>query len=140
MPAPGTLSPGCARPAPDRGERDPARAVEFASKAVELAPNTARYWTVLGVAQYRAGKFNEAVATLNKSVALHGDDAYGLEFFVLALAHWRLGEPNEAHQWHDKAVAWLNANRSDDNYTQDREELSRLEAEAQEVIGKQSGR
>ena len=107
---------------------------------MELAPNTARYWTVLGFAQYRAGKFNEAVATTNKSVALHGDDAYGLEFFVLALAHWRLGEPNEARQWHGKAVAWLNANRSDERYKQDREELSRLEAEAQEVIGKPSGR
>ena len=127
-------------PPPIAADRDPARAVEFASKAMELAPKTARYWTVLGVAQYRAGKFNEAVATLNKSVALHGDDADGLDFFVLALAHWRLGEPNKARQWHGKAVAWLNANRSDDTLHARPRGIVALEAEAQEVIGKQSGR
>ena len=42
--------------------------------------------------------------------------------------------------WHDRAVAWLNTNRSNDNYDDDSEESSRIEAEAQEVIGKQSGR
>jgi hypothetical protein len=125
--------------AADPAQRDPARVLEFASKAIELDPKLGRPWTMLGIAQYRVGKFNEALTSLNKAVALRGNDADGLEFFVLALTHWRLGEPNEARKWHDRAVAWLNANRSNDNYIEFREELSRLEAEAQEVIGKPSG-
>src|SRR5436189_189022 len=43
-------------------ERDPAKALELAHKAVELFPKSAPYWVTLGVAQYRAGEWQAAVA------------------------------------------------------------------------------
>src|SRR5208337_4252025 len=49
--------------------RDPEEALVLARKAVALAPGTAIYLNTLGVAQYRAGQFAEAIATLEKSLA-----------------------------------------------------------------------
>src|SRR5262249_49551402 len=56
--------------APDVQVRDPAKAVEWAQKAVAAAP-TIRH-TTLGVAQYRAGRINDSIATLEKSMQMTG--------------------------------------------------------------------
>ena len=34
----------------------------------------------------------------------HGGD--GWQWMFVALAHARLGHPNEARQWYDRALAW----------------------------------
>src|SRR5205085_3718328 len=41
--------------------RDPAQAVPLAREAVRLAPEMSAYWNTLGMAQYRAGRWQEAV-------------------------------------------------------------------------------
>jgi uncharacterized protein HemY len=55
---------------PDSKFRDPKRAVELAKKAVKLAPKEGNYWNTLGVAQYRASDWKEAIAALEKSIEL----------------------------------------------------------------------
>src|SRR5262249_13077699 len=47
--------------------RDPSRAVQFASKAVELAPKDGGIWNTLGVAQYRSDDFTGAISSFQKS-------------------------------------------------------------------------
>jgi hypothetical protein len=49
--------------------------------------------------------------------------------FFLAMAHWQLGETEEARRWYDRAVAWM-----DKNLTQD-DELKRFRAEAEALMG-----
>src|SRR5439155_5853056 len=55
---------------PDEKLRDPARAVELARKAVQLAPKVGNYWNTLGVAHYRAGDWKAAIAALDKLLKL----------------------------------------------------------------------
>jgi tetratricopeptide (TPR) repeat protein len=63
---------------------------------------------VVGAALLRAGRLGEAVRRFEESLAIepewfeHGLNAYGL-----ALAHHRLGHPDEARRWLDRAERWL---------------------------------
>jgi tetratricopeptide (TPR) repeat protein len=118
---------------PEAASRDPLRAVALASKAVEQAPMNAMFRNTLGVAYYRAGKWGDAVAELEKSVELQkGGTAF--DFFFLAMAHWQLDHKPEARQWHEKAVAWGRANAPDN------EELQRFREEAAQLIRSESER
>jgi len=112
--------------------RNHTRALELAQKAVELAPYDPMLLNILGVAQYGAGKFAEAVATLQTSLAA-GDgktDAFDLDF--LAMAHERLGDHTQAHMLFNRAVAWHKAHPNL-NLTWLRE-LSNFEAEGRQLL------
>ena len=87
--------------------RDPGRAVELAKKAVELAPNASDIWNTLGVALYRAGDWEAAIEALEKSERLTPDKYLTSNGFFLAMAHWQLGQKDEARAWYDRAVAWI---------------------------------
>jgi tetratricopeptide (TPR) repeat protein len=107
--------------------RDAVRAVAFAKKAVELEPTNGAYWNTLGVAQYRAGDWHEAVSALTKSIAgTSGGNAY--DFFFLAMAHAKLGENERSRERFERAVVWMEKNRPKD------EELKRFRAEAAELL------
>jgi tetratricopeptide (TPR) repeat protein/serine/threonine protein kinase len=112
---------------PEPKHRQPAQAVALAQEAVKLAPNAAYVWNTLGVAQYRAGDCNAAVAALQKSIELN-NGGYGGDWFVLAMAHHKLGHPKEARQWFDKAVEQMEKAGSQD------QELRRFRAEAEGVL------
>ncbi len=113
---------------PDPRVRKPDRAVQLAAQATQLAPNGGANWNTLGVAQYRAGQFKQAVTSLSKSMQLRsGGDAF--DWFFLAMAHWQLKNKEEARKWYDKAVGWMEKSKPDD------EELRRFRAEAAELLG-----
>ena len=82
---------------PQSSLNDPATAVRLASRSVELKANDASLWNTLGVAQYRAGNFDQAVAALQKSMQL-GRGGSSVDFFFLAMAEQRLGHGKEARQ------------------------------------------
>jgi serine/threonine protein kinase/predicted Zn-dependent protease len=109
--------------------RDPKRAVELAEKAVQLAPQAGTYWNTLGVAQYRAGNWKAAIEALNKSEEQFNSNELSFNAFFLAMAHWRLGAKEEARTWYDRAVAWMEKNKPQD------EELRRFRAEAEGLLG-----
>jgi tetratricopeptide (TPR) repeat protein len=129
------------------GLRDPARAVELARKVVALSlgqvddrdgPGRDRlgaYWRTLGVAHYRAGRPDEALEALHKSLACAdvgdrgGDIKYVCEdCFFLAMANWRLKRTDEARRWYDRAAEWMSKNAAADEY------LCRFRAEAEELL------
>jgi tetratricopeptide (TPR) repeat protein len=112
--------------------RDPEQAVELATKAVarSLPLTVKEFWNTLGVAQYRAGHWADAVAALEKSMQVRNDSAH--DWFFLAMAHWQLGDKEEARDWYDKAVAWMDTNKPRD------EELLRFRAEAAQLLGVES--
>jgi WD40 repeat protein/tetratricopeptide (TPR) repeat protein len=69
---------------------------------------------VLGLALYRAGRFDEAVALLRGSLDRGPDwDRGVLDWLVLAMAHWKLGQPEEARRWLDRAGRWAEAQLRD---------------------------
>lgn len=74
--------------------------------AAECVKDDQRPWMlhVLGLAYYRAGDFQRAIETLEQSNALPWDDpAPALNSLVLAMAHQRLGNTDEARRWLQKA-------------------------------------
>jgi tetratricopeptide (TPR) repeat protein len=125
---------------PDPQFRDPAAAVDLAQQAVKEVPEGAPWWATgvqerrpgdmrrtLGVALYRAGDWNAAVKALQKGAELRegGDSS---DWFFLAMAHWQLGDKDQARRWFDQAAAWMGKNQPKN------EELLRFRREAEALL------
>ncbi len=107
--------------------RDVSRAVELSRRATELLPKEGLFWNTLGIAQYRAGQWQPAVEALNHSMSLR-DGGDGLDWIVMAMAQWRLGNRDDAQNWLDKAAPRMEMQgRKDD-------EARRLLAEAAALL------
>jgi len=106
-------------------DRDSTLAVQMASSVCRKAPDAATPWNTLGVAQYRAGKCQAAIESLQKSMEAGGDTGY----FFLAMSHWRLGHLEEARRWYDKGVAHLEGIDFAEDF------LVRFRAEAEQLMG-----
>jgi serine/threonine-protein kinase len=128
----------------DPGLRDPVRAVDLAKKVVDLSlaqgddkDKTGRdrlgnYWNTLGVAHYRAGQLDEAVAALRKSleIAEGGEDRYVCEdWLFLAMSTWQMNRKAEARNWYNRAVEWIVKKKASE------EELLSFRAEAVALMG-----
>ena len=91
---------------PDDAFRDPGRAVELASRSVELSPENGRWWHLLGVAQYCASQYHDAVESLSRSMELRaGGDSFDRLF--LAMASWQLGKKQKAREWYAQAAEYI---------------------------------
>jgi tetratricopeptide (TPR) repeat protein len=113
--------------------RDPKRAVELATKAVQLAPKAGGYWNTLGVAHYRAGDSKAALTAFEKSLELRPGDAF--DFFFLAMAHKKLGHDEEARKYYNQAIQWLDKSKAALEKDKSRgEELRHLRNEAEGVL------
>jgi hypothetical protein len=115
----------------DPKSRDPRRAVDLAQEAAAVGPRLA-WWNVkvLGVAHYRAGNWNAAALTLEKSQQLpppYRNDSEIL--FFLSMAYGRLNEKQQARKCYDEAVGWRMGLRTRE------EELRRVCAEAAALLG-----
>src|SRR5262249_45126484 len=100
----------------------------LAKSAVEHRPEQASYWNTLGVAYYRAGNWTDGAAALRKSIEL-GKRGGSSNWFFRAMAHWKLGERDEARRCYEGAVEWEEKNKTGD------EALRRFRLEAAELIG-----
>jgi tetratricopeptide (TPR) repeat protein len=90
---------------------EPARAVQWGERASAGLPGTAYVLHALGLAHYRAGQCDQAVARLTESERYGWEAAY-LNWLALALAHHRLGHEAEARRWFGKAAERLDRERS----------------------------
>ncbi len=112
---------------PSQQFRDPTRAVQLATKAVEVNPKRVDLFNTLGVAYYGAADWKNAIVWLNKSTnARDGGDVF--DWFFLAMAHERSGQHAEALKWYDQAVQWLNTRAPHDA------EMLRFRREADELL------
>jgi tetratricopeptide (TPR) repeat protein len=112
---------------PEPAWRDPPRAVELATRAVLLAPKAGSHWNTLGITHCRAGDWKAAVTALEKSRELSkGGNSF--DWFFLAMAHWQLGDKEQARTWYDQAVQWMEKNQPNDA------ELCRFRAEAAQLL------
>jgi tetratricopeptide (TPR) repeat protein len=93
--------------------RDTARAVALARKATEGAPHVPTYWNALGLAQYRAGNWPDALTALQESMQ-RAKGGGATDWFLLAMTHWKLGHKDEARQWYGKAEQLMESHSSPD--------------------------
>ncbi len=75
-----------------------------------------------------ARDWKAAIEALQKSAALYKGDFLSINGFFLAMAHWQLGHKDEARDWYDKSVQWMEKNRPDD------QELIRFRAQAAALL------
>ena len=77
---------------------------DLIQRAIRLNPGQQVSLNTMGVVQYRTGRYAEAIATLERSLAAgHGRyDAFDL--FFLAMAHQMLGHRDQARDCCDRAV------------------------------------
>ncbi len=101
--------------------------VKHARRAVELAPTVATPWNTLGVALYYSGQWQEAIESLQKSIELKSS-AIAFDYMFLAMAHWKLNQPEEARKWYDQAIKTMENDKSND------EELLRFRDEAIKLL------
>ena len=107
--------------------RDAARALRLAQKGVAAQPDSANYRNTLGVAWYRSGDDRAAVAELEKAMSLQAGGT-PFDWFFLAMAHWRLGDRDEARKFFNRSVEWMANRKSHDD------ELCRVRAEAEAML------
>jgi serine/threonine protein kinase/tetratricopeptide (TPR) repeat protein len=108
--------------------RNPQRALELAKRAVTLVPKNPSSWAAMGVACYRTSDWQGTINAYEKCVQLSSKDMDSSDWFFLAMAHWHLGQQQEARKWYDKAVQWMEKNKPQDK------ELIRYRAEAAELM------
>ena len=113
---------------PDVKLRDSRAAVTYARRAIDLIPTDGNSWNTLGVAYYRARDWDEALSALYRSMELR-EEGDSFDWFFLAMIHTRLGHPERARQWYDKATQWFSQNRPGDA------ELYQFQVEAAESLG-----
>jgi len=106
---------------------DPKRALNLARKAVAVNPADWAIWNTLGVAAYRVRDWGTAAEALRKSIQING--GAGIDCFFLAMTRWHQGKRDEARQWFDQAIAWIERTRSEDP------EVRRFHAEAAGLMG-----
>jgi Tfp pilus assembly protein PilF len=121
---------------PDTTVRNPEQALAHARSAVELgmkagepAAKQTQYWNTLGVAEYRARNWKEAIPSLEKAEALAPGELFAWNAFFLAMARWQLGEQEQARKEYEQAVQWMEKSQPKN------EELRRFRAEAEELLG-----
>ena len=82
--------------------RDPGRAVSLAMEAVELNPQEGDRLLALGAALYGTGRWQDAIETLKRADRLSGGKDHSYNAYFIAMAHWQLGNKEEARRWYDK--------------------------------------
>jgi tetratricopeptide (TPR) repeat protein len=119
---------------PDPRFGDRKLALDLAKRAVEQAPDTGYIWNTLGLAHYRNGNWREAVAALEKSMRL-GSGGDSFDRFFLAMAHWKLGDKEQARKWYSLAIQWMENNEQHSRTEELRQDLARFHAEAATLLG-----
>ena len=114
---------------------DPQR--RYCTVAVDLAqtgrrvrpPRMAIVWRTLGVAHYRAGDWQAQPSSRWRRRSSCRQAPTAFDLFFLAMAHWQLGDKDEARKFYDQAAEWIDSNKAGDVV------LRYLQDEAAELMG-----
>ena len=103
-------------------------AVQWAQSACDLEPERGAIWNTLAVAQYRRGQWQAAIDAIEKSQQLGYAEAPSNRLF-LTMAHWQLGNQEQAAKAYTKAILVRQQTETD-------QELQSFFAEASNLLGR----
>src|SRR5262249_47547824 len=89
--------------------RDADEAVRLGEINIQLAPANPRFRNALGVAHYRAGRYSDAVKTLQPNLTASSDWMLSYDLYFLAMSYHQLGDTVRARDYYDWAVRWTNS-------------------------------
>ena len=112
--------------------RDPEKALDYAGEAVRR-DDSRNHYNTLGAAQYRCGRFQEAIASLTRSLGDGTDQTAAFDFFLLATCRARLGQVEAASISLAMGVASQELNSSEFS-SSDRTELKLFRLEAENLL------
>jgi eukaryotic-like serine/threonine-protein kinase len=115
--------------------RDPERAISLARTAVQHCRESERslYANTLGVAQYRAGKFQEALETLQQSLASQAPNSQAFDLFFMSMCSSKLGNYLAARDYFERAQVLKAQYRSQLSFDQ-QTELDEFSEEAELLV------
>jgi tetratricopeptide (TPR) repeat protein len=112
----------------------PVRLAEAALKGADKYPKytKANLLNTLGIALYRAGRFDETIRRIQEGMQLRDGEGLPLDWTFLAMAHHRLGHRDEALRWLDRLRNYQPS--ADPTKFWDELEIRLLRSEAEAVI------
>jgi tetratricopeptide (TPR) repeat protein len=89
------------------------RAVTLGRRAVALDPRDSESWRIVGMAQLRIGSYDSAIQRFQRAMDFRsgGDAAI---WFATSMAHALKEDRRQGQYWFDKAVKWMDTNKSTD--------------------------
>ena len=115
--------------APEPALRKLERAVALARQVTDHDSDNPSSWRTLGSVQYRAGQWDAAAKSLNRSIELSKGESGPHELLFLAMIHWQLGDQKKARECYQNALTLMKKNR---RVAQD---LARFRYEAAQLLG-----
>jgi serine/threonine-protein kinase len=99
---------------PDERLRDTAEAVVWARRSIAASqgPEQSRAWNTLGVAYYRQANWRGAIEAVENSCRLSPTGGNDVDYFLLAMAHWQLGDPSSARKYYAEGERWVTRSRT----------------------------
>ncbi|MFQ5425201.1 MAG: hypothetical protein ACE5F9_14645, partial [Phycisphaerae bacterium] len=91
---------------PGRDSEEYEQALSWAELAARLAPESGKYQGDIAALQYRLGRYDAAIETLDRSMAVQ-TYLQPAALAVAAMAHHALGRADEASQSLTEAMAWM---------------------------------
>jgi WD40 repeat protein/Flp pilus assembly protein TadD len=113
--------------------RDAEAGHAMAERAIKLQPGNWRYVNTLGIAYYRLGRYRDAVAQLQKSLAGGAGEADAADLYFLAMCYQQLGDCDQARDCWLRAQAWHDA-KTQRLAPEEAEELRVFRAETKETL------
>jgi WD40 repeat protein len=113
--------------------RDPRKAMPFAHRATELAPDEPLCWTTLALVDYRLGEWSAAAEATSRSIRLNPDGAAPYDSLILAMCEYKLRRPESAQKNLERAKRRIAAHLGPD--TSSSADLRALRAEAEALLG-----
>ncbi len=111
----------------DEKFRDPIRAVQLAEQLKQRAPKNGRYWSLLGTALLRSGKFDESMNALRVAIDLRRHES-SFDWFALSMAYAKHGDSQQSQSCFDRAAANMRANNPGNI------DLLKLQSEAAQLL------
>jgi hypothetical protein len=116
--------------------RDVKTALSLAEKAVRLAAGNANFRNTAGLANYRAGRYREAVDVLRPNVECPWELTRPYDLYFMAMGYHRIGETTRARDCYDSAVRCAELHLARDGApARELEELDAFRGEAEQVLG-----
>jgi tetratricopeptide (TPR) repeat protein len=115
------------------------RVIEIATRSVESSPELNRLNT-LGAVLYRAGRYEQALTQLRRSIDEHAAGGTPYDGYLIAMTHFKLGHIDDARAWLARTlkitpIAMRKPDTSSPSSWIPQLELGLLRSEAQSLIG-----